>query len=356
MIAWALLGPGVVFTFSHESLRASEPDFSLFGRPVRSVAFVAERELDPKHYAPFIGIKPGDLLTRTGVKNALQFLYETGRFSQVIAEATPQADGVELRFRLQHSYYFNRFSIVGKVDLKGRSLLELISLPVGQRFTEQSLEQARQAVVAFMKERGYYLAQVKARPVVDEDTRQVDTVFEVQTGQLATIRSIELAGVPAQQANDLRRRFGFRIGNRYDRSRLNGRLESLRKYFLQKGYLAASAQVLESFDPETNTVALVLSNNNFGQVRVVIEGFNIERNQLPRLLPVLAGEGIDNDILEEGVNNLKEFLESKGYPEAEVRISQTIDDSGVRMVRYIITPNQKFTVAGVRFKGNRALK
>ncbi len=344
-----------LFALAGRPSEASETYSNFFGRPIYNIAFVADQELDPGHYAPFIGIKPGDLLTRTGVKGALQFLYETGRFSRVTAEAVPEGDGVNLSFRLRHDYYFNKFSVEGDVDLKGRSLWEWVSLPVGRRFTENSLEEARQAVAAFMKERGFYLAQVKARTAADENTRQVDTVFEVRPGRLASIRSIELTGVPSQGSEDLLRKFGFRKGGKYDRSRLSGRLENLRKYFLHKGYLAASAQVSEAFDPKSNTVALVLNVANFGEVRIAVEGFKIDRNQLRRLLPVLAGEGIDQEILEEGLNNLKEFLEGEGYPEADVRISETADEAGIRVFRYVITPNQKFTVAYVRFKGNRAL-
>jgi hypothetical protein len=45
---------------------------------------------------------------------------------------------------------------------------------------------------------------------------------------------------------------------------------------------------------------------NFGKVRVAVDGFKIDKNQLHRLLPILAGEGVSQDILEEGLNNIKD--------------------------------------------------
>ena len=93
---------------------------------------------------------------------------------------------------------------------------------------------------------------------------------------------------------------------------------------------------------------------NFGRVRVVVQGFKIDKTQLSRLLPILSGEGINPDTLEEGVNNLKDFLESKGYPEAEVTIDDEAEDSKVRVLRYGIVPSHKFTVARINFKGNIA--
>jgi outer membrane protein insertion porin family len=332
-----------------------DPDSALFGRVIRTISFSADLSLDDSHYLPYIGIKPGDLLTRTGVKGAIQFLYETGRFSQIGVQATPQADEVNLLFTLRHNYYFNKFSIKGDIDLKGRSLSEWVRLPVGQPFTNEMLEEARQSVLKFVVDRGFYLAQVTAHPVPDGKTRQVDTVFEVQAGGLAVIREIAVLGIGSASSEELRNRFGLREGDRYDRSRLNSRLENLRKYFVKEGYLAAVAQVTESFQKESNSVALALAISNFGKIRVAVEGFKIEKNQLRRLLPVLTGEGTNQEILEEGVNNLKDFLESRGYPEAEVNINETVDNSGVRVFRYVITPSHKFTVANIHFKGNRAI-
>lgn len=327
----------------------------IFGRPVRSISFSADLPVNRAHLDPYIGIRPGDALTRAGVKAAIQFLYETGRFDRVAAEAFPEDGGVRLQFRLRHNYYFNRFSVEGDVRLRRRTLEEWVSLPVGQRFTEEKLEEARQAVLKFLREGGYYLAQVRTRLAADERHRQVDTVFEVQPGDPASIRAIHLAGVPPGYSKEILDRFGFRQGGRYDRIRLSGRLENIRKYFVKRGYLGATISVSESFEPETNTVALALDVANFGEVRVAVDGFKIDRDQLRRLLPVLAGEGIHQDILDEGLRNLRDYMEEQGYPEAEVKIGEKTDESGIREFRYEIVPNNRFTVAYVRFKGNRAL-
>src|SRR5512143_1922740 len=65
---------------------AAEPtrlDPALFGKTIRSIAISSDLPIDRAHYEPYLGIKAGDLLTRTGMKDAIQFLYECGRFSHV---------------------------------------------------------------------------------------------------------------------------------------------------------------------------------------------------------------------------------------------------------------------------------
>ena len=47
----------------------------LFGRTIRSIGFDADGPLQRSHYDPYLGLRPGELLTRTGVKAAIQFLY-----------------------------------------------------------------------------------------------------------------------------------------------------------------------------------------------------------------------------------------------------------------------------------------
>ncbi|MEJ2245278.1 MAG: outer membrane protein assembly factor BamA [Acidobacteriota bacterium] len=333
---------------------ATGPDETYFGKRIHSIEYSVEPSLDRAHYDPYLGIHPGDLLTRSALKRGIQSLYDSGRFSSVAVEAIPKGEGIILSFKLQHNYYFNNFFLEGDVDLKGRSLWEWVSLPVGERYTEAGLEDSRRTVLVFMKKRGFYLAQVKARTFWEDTFRQVDVVFDVQPGELARIRSIKIQGVPERDLKDLSEKFGFREGKKFERSRLADRLESLRKHFTNEGYLAAEVKVDESFDSETNTVDLTLDISDYGKVRVVVDGFKIDKNQLRRLLPVLTGEGIGEEILQEGKRNLKEYLENRGYSEADISVYEEEEDS-VRVLRYKIVPNKKSTVQYVRFEGNEAV-
>jgi outer membrane protein insertion porin family len=338
---------------------AAEPDASYFGKRIHSIEYSVEPSLDRTHYDPYLGVHPGDLLTRSALKRGIQSLYDSGRFSSVAVDVVPEGDGIILSFKLQHNYYFNNFFLEGDVDLKGRSLWEWVSLPVGERYTEAGLEESRRLVLVFMKNRGFYLAQVKARTFWNDKFRQVDVVFDVQPGELARIRSIKIRSVTDDRELDdqdlkaLSEKFGYREGEKFERSRLADRLESLGKHFTNEGYLAAEVNVDESFDPKSNTVDLTLDISNYGKVRVVVDGFKIDKNQLRRLLPVLTGEGIREEILQEGRRNLKEYLENRGYSEADIAVYEEKEEN-VLILRYKVVPNNKSTVKYVRFDGNEA--
>jgi outer membrane protein insertion porin family len=51
---------------------------------------------------------------------------------------------------------------------------------------------------------------------------------------------------------------------------------------------------------------------------------------------------------------LQDHLENEGYPEAEVRIDEELEISGVQNLRYVIDAGRKVTVKDVLFRGNEA--
>ncbi len=353
----ALLGVVICFVVL-TALRAGAedllPDAALFGKTIRSVQYEADRPLDRSHYDRSIGLKPGDTLTRTGVKSAIQALYDTGSFSAIAVSAIPEGDGVQLRFRLTLSVLFNHFFISNNVDLGGRALTEAIPLPVGERFSTQKLEEARQAILNYMRDRGFYKTEVTARTAESATGDQVDVSFEVAPGQPARIQTLAVRGAPAAESAEIRRRLGVSEGQKYRRDSFRKRLDALKRDLVDRGFLDAALKLSESYDSGDNTVMLDLSVENFGQVRIEVQGFKIPREQLRRLLPALSGEGLRPELLEEGSANLKEYLEERGYPEASASIQESRDSAGVRLLRYTISRGRRVTVSEVRFRGNHA--
>ncbi len=328
---------------------------AFYGRPVSSIDYHADRPLEKSHFDSLIGIKPGDPLTHTALKGAMQALYDTGNFSSIAADASPEGSGVRLIFDLRLNYYFNLFTVEGDVDFAGRSPAEVLSLPVGEPFSETRLEASRLALEKYLKDQGFYRAQVRTQVARDEATRQVDTTFEVKPGELARISSVDISGIPPSEEAIIREKLGFQPGQKYKRSRLRRRVGSLRQYFVSRGFLAASPALKEVYEPADNTVALILEVTGFGRIRVVVDGFKIDRTRLRRLLPVLSGGGVQQDLLEEGQANLKDYLDEQGYPEAVVDVHEERDANGVLVVRYSIEAGRKVTVASVGFEDNKVL-
>jgi outer membrane protein insertion porin family len=333
----------------------SEPAAQYFGKAIRRIDYQSDTPLQRDRYDGVIGLKPGALLTHTALKAALQALYDSGRFSMIAAEVVPEESGIVLIFSLRLHYYFDTFRVEGKAPLRGRSPSAVITLPVGEHFSEEKLDEARKAVERYLIEQGYFQPQVGVRIERDLITRQVETTFEVNPGELATVRSVDIRGVPRGEDEVIRQKLGFKPGDKYRRNRMRRRMDKLKEYFVQRGFLAAVAVLSDTYQPSDHTVGLTLDVTNFGKVRVTAEGFKIERGRLRRLLPILSGEGIQPALLEEGQRNLKDFLDEEGFPETVVDVREEVDKQGIPVVRYTIDAGRKVTVADVRFEGNKSV-
>ncbi len=346
----------VLLTLPAGAWSGQSSDAEYFGRTIRSIQFQVEagQPLNQERFAACIPSKAGAPLTRTGLKASIQALYETGSFSEIVVFAAPAGDGVELQFQLRRSSYFNRFVISGGVNLHGQLPSEVIALPVGARFTVEVLEGAKRAVVAYLQERGYYQARVQANTVPVGDGTLIDTTFDVQLGPQATIRSLTIDGVPENERLVMRERLGLRPSDQFDGDRVTRKLAGLKKYLLDRGFLEANPQIIPTYEPADNSVALQLSLGSFGQVRVAVDGFSIPKERLSRLLPVLSGEGQFPVMLEEGKANLKEYLEENGYPEASITLLESREPSGLRLLRYQVERGRRVTVKEIQFRGNRA--
>jgi outer membrane protein insertion porin family len=335
-----------------------------FGQRIGKIEFLeadSQRPLEHSRYDRSIGLKAGrDSLSRTGLKDAIQALYDTGSFSDISVTAQPEAEGLRLQFQVRLSTYFNRFSFSPGVDFEGRAPAEAIPLPVGKRFTLEELEKARLEVVQHMIDQGFYQAAVTARWARDGDGPRIDTLFDVLPGPQAKIRSLAIRGVPQNTVMSLRERLGVTEGQKYRRDRFRKRLDGLKKSFVDRGFLDTELDLKgdpESYDASDGTVALELLITNYGQVRVEIDGFKIPKSEQRRLLPVLTGVGLRPELVDEGTANLRTYLEDRGYPEAAIPVPDQAspDSSGTRLLHYMIDRGRRVLVGEVRFHGNRAI-
>ncbi len=341
----------------------AENKVELFGKTIRTIEFLeidTHRPLDRTRYDRIIGLRAGhDKLTQTGLKNAIQALYDAGSVSDISISGEPDGDEIRLQFHLRLSTYFNRFQISKGVDLGGRSAVEAIGLPVGERFSFLKLEEARQLVLRFMIEQGFYEAVVVAHWVRDGDSARIDTSFEVQPGPQAIVRSLAVHGVPQNVIPSIRERLGLAEEHKYRRDRFQKRLDALKKNLVGRGFLDVELNLKgdpDSYRARDHSIALDLSIANFGQVRIVLDGFKIPKEEQRRLLPILAGGGLRPELVAEGTANLREYLEERGYPEAAVPLPDEAapDPAGVRLVHYSIERGRRVLVSKVQFRGNRA--
>jgi outer membrane protein assembly complex protein YaeT len=143
--------------------------------------------------------------------------------------------------------------------------------------------------------------------------------------------------------------------NEVTSTRLSRATERVRKFLLNQGYLGAGAVISRgNYDAQTNRVPLTFSITAGSRVRVEIEGARLSKSKRRRLLPIFAEGAVDEDLLQEGRRNIRDYLQSLGYFDAAVQVSSRQDDQQhEQVITYQVARGDHFRLAGVSFTGNK---
>jgi outer membrane protein assembly factor BamA len=132
-------------------------------------------------------------------------------------------------------------------------------------------------------------------------------------------------------------------------------LQKLRKeYSSQRRLESQIAIVSRQYQPETNTVDFGLRIQRGPVVDIRLEGANISRRKLKKLVPVFEENAVDDDLLNEGRRNLRDYLQTRGYFEAKVNFTQSdVSNKDERFVIYDVDRGDKHDVVKVSIEGNK---
>src|SRR5208282_1368999 len=83
-------------------------------------------------------------------------------------------------------------------------------------------------------------------------------------------------------------------------------------------------------------------------------GAHFSAGQLRKLLPIYAEGAVDEDLLQEGLRNIRDKLQRDGYFDSQVEFTTTEDaPNNVRVITYSVNRGTLFNLDGVAFSGNR---
>ncbi len=80
-----------------------------------------------------------------------------------------------------------------------------------------------------------------------------------------------------------------------------------------------------TYDTATNRVPLSLDVTAGPHVRVELTGARLSKGRLQKLLPIYAEGAVDEDLLQEGRRNIRDFFQREGYFDADVKVTSRED-------------------------------
>lgn len=328
------------------------------GEIVREIQFKGIAGTNSGMLRDLLSTKPGEPLDRNELRESIRVLYETGRFSSLHVEASPANDGgIILLFVTTENYFNGDVSVVGlnpKTNPKPHQLVNASKLDLGELFSEDNVKVSEERMKKVLADNGYYQASVTYELVPHEDTRQMDIIFHVTPGELARVGKVTIEGDTGLVAGQVEKITKLKAGKRVKTANLNRALDRLRKHYQKNQHLEAQVSLTDrEYNPDSNTLDYVFEVEQGSKIVILAEGAKIRKGELKKLIPVYQENAVDEDLLNEGRRNLRNYLQTRGYFEATVDVErQPVPDEDLVNIVYQIDTGQKHELAAILISGN----
>jgi outer membrane protein insertion porin family len=334
---------------------ARAQEASIEGQPVTEVRIVDESGRSITGNLPALPLQPGKPFEFEEERASLRALYQRGDYSDIRVTAESVAGGLAVKFIVRRNFYNNVVRIEGLVEPPTEAAaVAAMRLGLGLPFRESALKEGVNRLTEVLRTEGLYEAKLSWELRPHDDTRQIDIVVHIDSGPRARVGDFTVENRTPYPSADLLRRSKITGKNEMTAARLTRGSQRIKKYLVNQGYLGAGALITPgTYDAATNRVPLHFEVTAGPRVRLEVSGARLSKGKLQKLLPIYAEGGVDEDLLQEGRRNIRDYFQREGYFDAEVAVSSREGaDRGERIITYEISRGDKFRVAGIAFDGN----
>ncbi len=301
-----------------------------------------------------VGVQNGQMLDRQKLRRTIRALYATGRFSNIQVEVARAGDNVELIFTVAPNYFVGSVTVSGAPKKRRPTdgqLIDSSKLQLGEVLTQGKINQAIQRMKALLEANGFYRAQVAASQQLDSKLQVASVHFKVTPGQAAHIGQVIVQGDSGYSPAEIAQITKLQAGRTVTEERVTKGLQKLRRRYTKGDRLESQINVVDRhYHQETNALDLVIRIERGPTVAVSVEGANIGTGKLKRFVPIYEEHAVDNDLLNEGRRNIRDYLQTEGYFDAKVNFSEKYTDQRQHLnIVYDVDRGEKHDVVKVEF-------
>jgi outer membrane protein insertion porin family len=267
----------------------------------------------------------GNTYSAVGIRNALDALYRTEDIVSAKVEASDAGTAVDLRFVIKRKTRADKVSIVvgeatGDKVTEAELLLRVNLLNPGAAVTEQTLKNNADLILEYLRDRGFFNAEVTYSQQQQRVETRVAVTFNVNPNAQARIENfnINIAGFDAAKA---RERIKLKPGELFSRERLNADIERIKEELREQNFLAPQLdEPRVVYDQAKNTITVNVEGKVGPTVKVTVETERekIGEKKQTELLPIRREGTVDFAAIIEGERRLENYYQEQGYFFAEV--------------------------------------
>ena len=332
---------------------------------VRDIRIEGLQRVEPGTVFVSLPVRVGDVYNDEVGSSAIRTLFALGLFKDVRIEV----NGDVLVIVVEERPTIAEVDFVGTKEFDKEILkkaLRDVGLADGRPFDKAQLDRAEQELKRQYINRSLYAADV-VTTVTPIDRNRVNLTFTVTEGEPAKISEIRIVGNKVFGESTLRGLFDLDTGgwlswytkaDRYSRAKLNADIETLRSYYLTRGYLEFKVDSTQVAILPNKTDISITINISEGE-RFIVSGVKLEGNFLGKddefksLVTIRPGQAFNADEVAKTTKAFTDYFGNFGYAFAQVQARPDIDRVNNRVALVLqAEPSRRAYVRKINVTGN----
>ncbi len=313
----------------------------------------------------YLPVKTGDRFDDDKSSIAMTSLFKSGLFKNIQFSR----EGNILIITLEERPVIASIQFEGNSDLKSEDLtkaLKNIGFAEGRIFDRAILERVELELQRQYFAQGKYGVKIEST-VTPLDSNRVGLKINVAEGEVARIRQINIIGNKSFSDSDLLDQLQLTTGNwlsfifndnQYSRQKLTADLESLRAYYLDRGYInfsVDSTSVSISPDKENVYITINITEGDKYTVREVKLAGNliVPEPELREKITIKTDDLFSRKTVASTTEAILERVGDEGYAFANVNPVPDVDNANKTVaLTFFIDPGKRVYVRRINFTGN----
>ncbi len=313
----------------------------------------------------YLPIKVGDRVTDEKASAAIKALFATGFFKDVRLEV----EGDVLLVLVDERPAIATVEYVGLKAFDKDQVKKIDAeqgLSEGRIFDRSILDRAEQELKRQYLAKGLYGVDIKTT-VTPLERNRVGIVFNIVEGNVSKIRKINIVGNTVFREKDLLDQLELSVGNwlswyskdnQYSKPKLTADLETLKSYYLNRGYLEFSIESTQvSITPDKKDIYITVAINEGRKYTVsdvkLAGDLIVPEAELRKLIELKPGDVYSGEKLSSSTKKIQERLGNEGYAFANANAAPEINKEKQTVAFTIfVDPARRAYVRHINIAGN----
>jgi len=304
-----------------------------------------------------LALQPGTGLSESKTAQSLRQLFATGLYNNL--EVAVTADGsseksVVIEFRGTPRTFIGTVTVEGAKGTTMDGQMEQGSqLVAGNRFTQAKVDHALDLMREVMANNGFYRPTITPTYQPHVSDQLMDVSFHVVSGPQARVGQVKVSGETGMSVEEFRHATHLRAGSLVDHDTRSHALANVLSRYRKQDRLEAEIKLVShQYSASTNLEDFEFMVNRGPLVHVHVNGAKASNGLIRRLIPVYQEGAVDDDLLNEGNRNLRNYYQRQGFFSVKVDHQSPATNKDQVLIEYSVHLGQRRRIEKVEVKGN----